>query len=350
MNTSTRPSIIRASEGNARRLEWLWHDRIPSGSITLLVGDGGLGKSLLTVELAARLSRGELEGEQYGRAAASLLLSVEDDSETTIKPRLLAANADLSHVHYLQDDAAGGGLLTLPDDHATLSEWVAELNIKLVVFDPLTAFLSERVDSYKDQSVRRVLGPLAAFARQWDVAFLGVMHVNRRDTADSSARISGSSAFRNAARSALIFGTDPSDPEGKDGPRRVVAQNKANLTRPGQASLSLEISEAKVTGTEGDEITAARIRFVGDCMTTADALLSSTKRELSDAERFLAGYLADGPRPSTDLLAVGGEHGFSHQNLRTASKHLGVISKRNGAGWEWVLPTDILVSSTSSTS
>src|SRR5208337_4126869 len=247
--------------------------------VTILAGDGGLGKSLLTCELAARLSRGELDGALAGEGTPTLIVSAEDDAETTIKPRLMAAGADLSLVHIAADAATP---FTLPDDQNALTETVQALGVRLVVLDPVVAFLSGRVDAHKDQSVRRALAPLAGLSRALGVAVVAVLHVNRRDTSDASARFSGSPAFRNAARSALVFGADPTDPDGKDGPNRVLAQNKANLTRPGLTSLSCRIDGARV----GDGIETARMTFKGESTITADQLVESPAVAQSPAMRF----------------------------------------------------------------
>jgi hypothetical protein len=269
-----------AASVEARRLAWLWTDRIPLGAVTILAGDGGLGKSLLTCELAAQLSRGGIAGDLIGKPAPTLILSAEDDAETTIKPRLMAAGADLGLVHVATDT---GEPFTLPNDQQALGETVQTLGVRLIVLDPLVAFLSTKVDAHKDQSVRLALAPLATLARQLNVAILAILHVNRRDTSDSSARFSGSPAFRNAARSALMFGADPADPDGREGPNRVLAQNKANLSRPGLRSLACRIESVTVDGLE-----TARLRLMGESTTTADELVETRSETHSPAMRFLA--------------------------------------------------------------
>jgi len=278
---------IRSAESiEARRLEWLWTDRIPLGAVTILAGDGGLGKSLLTCELASQLSRGNVAGELQGQPAPTLILSAEDDAETTIKPRLMASGADLSLVHIASD-------IALPGDEHALVEAVQARGVRLIVLDPLVAFLGTRVDAHKDQSVRVALAPLAKLAQENGLAILAILHVNRRDTSDSSARFSGSPAFRNAARSALVFGADPADPDGREGPNRVLAQNKANLSRPGLRSVACRIESATVEG-----IDTARIHLGGESTTTADELVESGRiaASQSPADAFLADALADGPR------------------------------------------------------
>jgi hypothetical protein len=332
--------VISAGKVKARPLSWLWRDRVPLGAVTIIAGDGGLGKSLLTCELAATLSRGELKGHLHGEPAPSLILSAEDDAETTITPRLMAAGADLSLVHVSADTEEP---FTLPNDRDALAEAVETLGVRLVILDPLVAFLSHSVDAYKDQSVRRALAPLDALARASGVAVVAIMHVNRRDTSDASARFSGSPAFRNAARSALVFGADPSDPEGRDGPHRVLAQNKANLTRPGLSSLACRIEGATVRAGEV-EIETARLRFTGESATTADELIGTPAARIpSPAMQFLSDTLADGPRLAGELEHEAAAQGITRQMLRTANRRLGVTTRYRGdlKAHEWSIPAEV---------
>lgn len=339
MSPLTTPAADVRPEG----LRWLWRDRIPLGKLTLLAGDGGLGKSTLTIALAAQLSHGSLDGELKGEAAGTLILSTEDDAADTIVPRLMAAGADLSRVHVQAEDPESGyAPVSLPDDQEALVDVVETLGVRLVVFDPLTAFLSERVDSFKDQSVRRALGPVTAFARQRGVAVVGIMHLNRREGAEVSSRISGSSGFRNAARSVLIFGADPDDPEAPDGSRRVIAQEKANLSRPGLASVVCRIEGATVRAANGASIETSRLVIVGNSTASARDVLArrgaDRAEDRSQAEVFLMEALANGARLSREVEGEGAPLGLTPKMLRTARQKLGVVVSQRGRAWWWELP------------
>ncbi len=132
---------------------------------TLLVGREKLGKSTLTAELAARLSRGTLEGDLRGTHAATLIVTYEDSAGRTIKPRLMAAGADLSRVHRVSAQRDGGAdLVTLPADVDSVAALAAETEARLVIVDPLSASLGADVDGHRDQDIRRALAPLVALA------------------------------------------------------------------------------------------------------------------------------------------------------------------------------------------
>src|SRR5437016_5021698 len=81
-------------------IQWLWERYVPRGKIALLDGDPGIGKSLLTIDLAARLSRGGPLpcGQTLHRPHTTLLLAAEDGAADTTRPRAEAAGADLDRV------------------------------------------------------------------------------------------------------------------------------------------------------------------------------------------------------------------------------------------------------------
>jgi len=163
---------IRLSSVRPAATKWIWYPWLPAGTLTILDGDPGLGKSTLTLDLAARLTRGAtLPFEETGSgepesAANVLLLSAEDDAARTIQPRLLAAGADLDRVHLLGTvrDALGERMPELPGDlDAALTRIPG---VRLVVVDPLMAFLGEQFDACRDQNVRRCLFALARLAER----------------------------------------------------------------------------------------------------------------------------------------------------------------------------------------
>lgn len=235
-------SSVRLSQVEEERLYWLWRGRIPLGAITLLDGDPGLGKSLLTLDLAARVSTGRempdgtpgVEGEGPQRV---LLFSAEDDPARTILPRLRAAGADLDLVELGQGawtQRTGKKSLEhrnflLPRDVEVL-QWKLEedSNPLLVIIDPLMAFLEGRVNSWRDQDVRAALAPLAKIAQKSWAAIVIVRHLNKAAGASAIYRGGGSIGIIGAARSGLLVAKSPDDPEHE----RVLASVKSNLGPP----------------------------------------------------------------------------------------------------------------------
>lgn len=320
-----------------REVEWLWEGRIPRGKITILDGDPGLGKSTVTLDLAARISRGrEMPDDSPGISGSVVLCSYEDDAGDTIRPRLEAAGADLARIHILTVNAGDEGerLLELPADLAILEAAVAKVDAALLVVDPLMAALSGGVDSHRDQDVRRVLSPLSKLAERTGVAVVLVRHLNKGGGSGTSAiyRGGGSIGIAGAARSALLVAKDPEDPD-----RRVIASVKSNLAAPAEAlgfrtianDLGIAIEWLGVSACSADELLAMPIG-------------SEERSAFDEAKDFLRDYLDISPRPASDVWKASKAHHIAEQTLKRAKAALGVKAIKTGFAkggeWYWSLP------------
>ena len=168
-----------ASEIHLRPVRWAWQDRVPLGAVTLCAGRQGLGKStLIAARAAAAVSRGRLPGDLRDEPADVLLVSYEDHAETTITPRLVAADAHLPRVHIItasENDTPD--LVSLPDDLGRIAEVAKETGARLLAVDPLVAALPGKIDSHRDQDVRRALAPLSQLAEATDMAIIAIIHL-----------------------------------------------------------------------------------------------------------------------------------------------------------------------------
>jgi RecA-family ATPase len=187
-----RATATKASAIQREVVEWLLPGRIPLRMVTVLAGIGGLGKSTYTALLAA------------ANPGVTLIATAEDSPSTTVRPRLEAVGADLDRVQFVAiqtDDGLEDGI-TIPDDIDTLEELVGETSANLLIVDPLVAHLPGAIDSHEDQSVRRALAPLYRLAEARGCAVVALMHLNKAQGLTPLARLGGSSAFGNFARSA----------------------------------------------------------------------------------------------------------------------------------------------------
>jgi putative DNA primase/helicase len=332
---------LRAVETNPvstyarERVEWLIHGRVPRRAVTVLVGDPGLGKSLLTCRWA---------GETWRTGGAVLLATAEDSIAATVRPRLEAVEADLERVHIvrLMHEGMEEGI-ALPDDVALLEERVADTEAQLVVIDPLMAHLPENVNSWRDQSVRRALAPLHHMAEAQDCAVVVVGHLNKLSGTDTLYRIGGSIGIGGAARSVLLLARDPDDPEGEQGRRRVLAHAKCNVGEKA-ASLLYSVEPTLLTGDE--QLKTARLVEHGEMETTAAQLLSRRDDDEAparmEAEEFLRLILEGGPVRSQEVLRQAKDAGIKEKTLRRAKTTLGVKAVQVGGkahgGWAWELP------------
>lgn len=312
-------------------VRWLWPGRVPLGMLTLLLGDPGLGKSLFTCWLAAKASRA---------GGNVLMLSAEDSPGATIRPRLEAVNADLSRVHDVALDREGVAEgLALPDDVPALDQLVAEHYARLAVIDPLAAHLADGVNSWRDQSVRRALAPLARMAAEHSCAVVVVAHLNKGKGGDALYRAGGSIGVPAAARSALLLARDPQDPDGERGSQRVIAHVKSNVSEQAE-SLACRVTPILLD--DDEQAKTARIEVTGTSGVTAAELLAAPdteqRTERDEATEFLLAELADGPQDAKRLYR---DAPCSERTLRSAKQTLNIEAYRESTGnagagrWLW---------------
>jgi len=197
-----RRLLIPASEVRERAVYWLWRDRIPRRTTTIVAGLGGLAKSQTLISIVGEATRGELTK----RPERVFYFSAEDDPESVLVPRLRAARVDLDRVSILR---VGRDFLLRERDLAVLADALATERPALVVFDPLVAYLDRGTDSWKTQDVRLVLRQLQDLASEYNTTFLAVIHFKKGQERDVLHRIAGSAGFGDACRSALAAAEDP---------------------------------------------------------------------------------------------------------------------------------------------
>ncbi len=330
-----RPLVIRVSDVASRSVEWLWRGRIPLGKVTVLDGDPGLGKSTLSLDLAARVTTGgPMPDSTSGHQGGVILLSAEDDLADTIRPRLEAAGADLTLVAAFTAvcDEDGERPPEIPRDLPYLERAIITMGAALVVVDPLMAFLSREVNSHRDQDVRRALAPLAKLAERSRAAVVVVRHLNKGAGGTSPIyRGGGSIGIIGAARAGLLVARDPDDDE-----RRVLAVSKCNLAAPAPA-LRFQLTEAS----NG----AVQVGWRGTSGHTAEGLLaapadSGERSALDEAKAVLSEILSGGPVDTVEVKKRSRAAGIADRTLDRAKAALGVRAKKRdfADGWSWVLP------------
>ncbi|HEU4649010.1 MAG TPA: AAA family ATPase [Gemmatimonadales bacterium] len=334
-----RAQVVTLADVEVTRVDWLWPGRLAFGKLNLLEGHPGIGKSTLTMELAARVSRGQaLPGGAAMAAADVLLLSAEDGLGDTVRPRLEAAGGDPSRVHVLtgiQVDTDGEIVRFpgLPDDIGPISAEVERRGVRLVIIDPLGAYLGEHINSWRDADVRRALTPLALLAERTGAAVLAVRHLNKTTTGRAITAGGGSIGIIGVARCGLLVATDP-----EDSARRILAVVKNNLSQHPPA-LTFTLAE-----TEGGW---ARITWGGTSAHTADDLVAADaepgeRSKLDEAMDLLREWLADGPVLATEVQRLARENSIADKTLRRAKERLRIESLPHGAKrerkWSWQLP------------
>lgn len=329
--------VIRFSDLEPEPVEWLWPSFLAAGKLSLIDGDPSLGKSLITLDIAARLTTARPLPDGYTPPGPSsvLLVGAEDGLNDTVLPRLQAAGADLTRVHTFagrSSDGAWNRPPTFPDDADLLREAIEETASRLVVIDPLTACLSTAAGPLNGQSARRALTPLAQIATATRAAVQMVRHLNKGCVAQHALyRGSGSIAIIGAARTAFLVGRSPDN----DG-LMVLACTKNNLAAPPR-SLGFRIT--------GDNSGPPIVSWASPVDLSADHLVLAPTRQrgeaLHQAKVFLNEWLSRGPCQYEDLLRQAQESGFSERTLRRAKDLLHIESTRKHhdghALWYWSL-------------
>jgi putative DNA primase/helicase len=318
----------------AAKVTWLLEGRIPLGALTVIDGDPGSGKSQVSIDIAARGSRGDAmppfsAPDGTHERFASLLLYQEDGAEDTVRPRLDAAGAVPSMVHEIrrvETHLGHNDVLVLPTDTAQLREYILKHRIKFVVIDPLEAFVEQGINTNSNTDMRRMLTPLAEVARETQCAILIVRHMAKQTGRSALHRGAGTIGITAAARAGYIVAPDPDNPE-----VRVMACHKLNLTkRP--ASLAFRIESA------GD---ASKIVWDGEVEITADELAGSGDKKPGDkieaAKKIIVDILSSGSRGSNEVETACTDAGISKATYWRARKDIGVRAEKTEFGGQWLL-------------
>jgi AAA domain len=225
---------ISFTDVQEHQLDWLWDKRILRGKLTLLDGDPDLGKSLITLDLAARVTTGQpMPDGSPGIKGNVILIAPEDDVSDTIKPRILAADGDPSRIRMLtiierpdpRTDQPHFSHFTLPTHLPTLMQSIQRTEAVLVIIDPLVSVLDRTISVSNDQQMRNVLIRLANLAQYTNCAILLVRHLTKGSLNNPLYRGSGSVGIIASARSSLLVVRDPSDEQ-----KRILIVTKNNLS------------------------------------------------------------------------------------------------------------------------
>lgn len=330
MSTLMAESLSQIS--TAKPLRWLWEPYLARGKLAVLDGDPGIGKSLVTIDLAARLSRGDaVPGGAPGNGpGVTLLLSGEDNGET-VRARATAAGADLGAIAFVSP--TGPEPFTLPERLSDLEALVCDRVADLVVIDPFLAFLRPGLAVNVDPCVRHVLTPLAALAERCDCAVLLVRHLRKAAAARAVYRGLGSVGIVAAARTGLLAARHPTDPTAA-----VIAVTKSNVTA---------VPPALTYRLRSDAAGRPVVEWSAPVNVPADDLgqVAAPVPELRPRDRavvWLHDELANGPRRASDVRAAAARACIPNRTLERAKGELRVKSHAAYHGdvreWWWYDP------------
>jgi hypothetical protein len=330
-----RAVVLRASDIEPLKVEWLWANRIPLRALTVIDGDPGEGKSTLTVDITARATCGWAMPPEAGGVALVepvnvVLLNGEDDPARTIRPRLAAAGADLTRVHILDCIKIGDTERppTMPADLDIIEQVVRETAAKLLVIDPAMAYVDSSVDAHKDADIRRLLHALKRLAERTGAAVVLIRHLNKLQGGAAIYRGGGSIGINGAARSVFLIGHDQ-----KNADHRILAPVKTNLCARPKSLVFVHEQDGDVN----------RLGWIGESDLTADEVISqpggTRSSEVEQCADSIRDMLTGRSLESAELTKGLEAAGYSKATIKRARQKAKLRTDRVGFGKDgaWIL-------------
>lgn len=320
--------LIHMEDVVSKEVEWLWYPYIPYGKITIIEGDPGEGKTTLVLKLAAALSRGlplPCDDDKEYEPIHIIYQTAEDGIEDTIKPRLVKAGADCSMIRVIDET---DNELSMTDDR--LEQAIIKTGARLIILDPIQAYIGATVDMHRANEIRPVLKHLGIIAEKHNCAIILIGHMNKASGSKSTYRGLGSIDIQATARSVLLVARLRDKPN-----IRIMSHDKSSLAPAGDA-IGFEMTED------------SGMVCIGPYDITIDELLSGNegrgKKKLDIAENFIKEYF--GPNkiiPSNEIMMEAAKRSIKRNTLLSAKKKLGITSDKEKAEdgtiyWTWVMP------------
>lgn len=320
--------LIHMEDVVSKEVEWLWYPYIPYGKITIIEGDPGEGKTTLVLKLVAALIRGlplPCDDDKEYEPIHIIYQTAEDGIEDTIKPRLEKAGADCSMIRVIDETDKE---LSMTDDR--LEQAIIETGARLIILDPIQAYIGATVDMHRANEIRPVLKHLGIIAEKHNCAIILIGHMNKASGSKSIYRGLGSIDIQATARSVLLVARLRDKPN-----IRIMAHDKSSLAPAGDA-IGFEMTEDN------------GMVCIGPYDITIDELLSGNegrgKKKLDIAENFIKECFGTNKViPSNEIMMEAAKRSIKRNTLLSAKKKLGITSDKEKAEdgtiyWTWIMP------------
>ena len=315
----TELKLIHMSEIESEEVSWLWYPFIPYGKLTIVQGDPGDGKTTFVLNVAAKLSKAEALDEtmKCEEPIHIIYQTAEDGLADTVKPRLEKAGADCTRISVIDESDKS---LSMVDER--LEEALQRTNAKLLILDPIQAYLGGGMDMNRANEARDMTKRLGVLAEKYKCAIVLIGHMNKAAGNKAAYRGMGSIDFYAVARSVLLVGRIEGEPE-----LRALVQIKNNLAAFGH-SKAFRLSENGFDWIGDYEITADEVLGGIAPKTNKTEQAKELLRELAKEKNML---------PSTEIIELAKQENISKRTLENAKKELGIRAKKINSVWYWVL-------------
>jgi putative DNA primase/helicase len=338
----TEPAVelVSAEAIEPAPIDWLWDGWLAKGKLQLLAGQPGTGKTTLALSLAAITSIGGVWPDGSKATPGNVILwSGEDDPKDTLVPRLIAAGADRSRIHFVKGVSEDEVKRSFDPakDLAPLSRAMERIgDVKLIVIDPITMVAVK--DSHRNAETRRDLQPIGDLCQATGAAALGIHHLAKGTMGrEPQERLIGSIAFAAVARVVMIATKTPPR-EGERNERRVLIRAKSNIG-PDEGGYVYSLEQTELSEYP---IFASRVLWGEVIEGTAREVLAEAESETERSPReaakgFLRSFLSDGPASAKEVQDAARKEGISKRTLERAKAELHVRAARLGFGKDSVV-------------
>lgn len=317
LNGRKYPDLVLASTIEPKEINWLWYPYVPAGSASMLFGPGGTGKSHIAVDIAARISRGELLPNQNVALPAQnvLMMSAEDEFDRVLVPRLIKSGADLTKIAFPAKP------FTLDRDGLKMVEqYMTSFAAGIVFIDPIVAYIGGKVDINRANETREFTGGLHQMAMRTGSAIIVVHHSRKGSDGMDYEKMMGSADFNNAVRSVLYTTQAPNGD-------RIMRHVKANYAPLGP-TIGYDFGEKGFvwTGVYHEDGVKAK--------------MGAPNVKRNETAEWVKDFLAKGPRRAVDVEREAGKKGFTHRTLVRAKAGVAesyLISVDGKMQWYWRL-------------
>lgn len=281
-----------------KEIEWLWKPYIVKGNINIIMGDGGLGKSYLITWLVSAISKGAkipFSNNNF-KQGTSILQNAEDDPDTTILPRLMLNDVDVSKIGAFNEENEFLEVQQIK----RLEDRIKGFHPEVVVLDPIQSFVGN-ININSQNEVKNALKPLKQLAQKYNCAIIMIMHLNKNNAAKASQRANGSTEFITSSRSVILITENP-----ENSSERLFIPVKTNLMKEGEKNtLSFKINDKGVIEWI-DNKGKVNADIILSSFETQDVLQSITKG-------FIIGALSRGDIYSNDFKDLALKNGIKEK-------------------------------------